>query len=219
MRKAKLSLSTFGIILGIAGIEHGIGEFLQGSIKVGTHFFESWPNNELYEILAGEPAFSLFTELTFTTLGILAIIVSSMLILCSIFLIDKRFGSFMFLILNICMFLFGAGFAGPIIMGIPIATFSTLLRNLNNERSRSDVSKKIIRISFFSFYFLSILSWFLMWPGFVLISYFYGFPSGTEIIVYIVACISLTSFIVTVILGMLYDRTDWLVNISSNNNV
>lgn len=209
MRKAKISLSTFGVILGIAGIEHGIGEILQGSKKVGVHFFESWPDNELYEVLAGEPAFSVITEITFINVGIIAIIVSIMMTICSIFFIDKSYGSILFLILNILMFGFGAGFAGPIIIGIPIVIFSMFLRRDRTAKIRSDRYMKFIRGSFNIFYALSIVSWFMMWPGFVLISNFYRFSTGMQSIVYIVGGISMVLFFVTNILGMLYDRTNW----------
>lgn len=219
MRKVRLSLTTFGVILGIAGIEHGIGEIQQGSKIVGAHFFESWPDNKLYEILAGEPAFTLFTGLTFTTLGILAVIVSIMIILCSLFFIDKKYGSLMFLILDILMFILGAGFAGPIIIGIPIVIFATVFRGKSNVSSASELYKKFIRSSFSFFYVIAIISWSMMWPGFVLISYLYNFPSGGELLIYVVGGISMISFFATVLFGILFDRIDWKKAVSSFDSI
>lgn len=54
MKALRVSVSTFGTILGIAGLEHGVGEILQGNVVPESIFIQSWPNEQLYEILIGE---------------------------------------------------------------------------------------------------------------------------------------------------------------------
>ena len=41
MSKTKLSVATFGSILGIVGINHGVGEILQGNIIPGDFLIKS----------------------------------------------------------------------------------------------------------------------------------------------------------------------------------
>lgn len=207
MKKSKLSLATFGVILGVAGIEHGIGEISRGRAKVLTNMFLSWPDNDLYRILGGEPAFSLFTGIPFIFLGILSILFSCLLIFCALFFLQRKFGTLCFLILNVCMFLFGAGFAGPIILGIPITLFSIFLKNQNITKERSAIKKNSIRFLFYSFYSLSVLSWLLLWPGFVIISSFHQLSPGFEPLVYAVSGMSLFTFLASVAFGFIYDRT------------
>lgn len=208
MRKSKLALSTFGVILGIAGIEHGIGEILQGSAKPSSMVFESWPNSEVYEVLAGEPAFTIFTNLSFSILGSLAILFSALIIFCSIAMLGrKKFAGILFFFLTVNLFLFGAGMAGPILMGIPISILSTFLRRSLKTKDKSSTKLKIIKSSFNVMYILSIVSWFSLWPGLVIVSSFYKFSDGESSIVYILAAISFISFIFSIIFGFAYDKS------------
>jgi hypothetical protein len=53
MNATRLTVSTFGAIAALAGIEHGIGEVLQGNKAPEGIMILSWPDSELFEILAG----------------------------------------------------------------------------------------------------------------------------------------------------------------------
>ena len=59
----RVTVSTFGVLAGIAGIEHGIGELLQGNVAPNGLVIESWAGSELFRILAGEPAMTLIPNL------------------------------------------------------------------------------------------------------------------------------------------------------------
>ena len=72
MRNAtKVTVSIFGALAGLMGIEHGIGETLQGNIAPDGLMILSWPGSELFHILTGEPAMTIVPNLLVT--GILAI--------------------------------------------------------------------------------------------------------------------------------------------------
>ena len=44
MRNAtRITVSTFGVLMGLAGLEHGIGEILQGNTAPQEIMFPSWP--------------------------------------------------------------------------------------------------------------------------------------------------------------------------------
>ena len=202
MNPRKLCLAAFGVILGIAGIEHGIGEIVQGSTLITTHFIKSWPDNRFYEILAGEPAFSLFINIPFYLLGVLAILFSSSLIICSIFFIDKKYGALCFFILNLCLFLFGSGMAGPVIIGIPVSIAALIMKKkiISGIKYRSK-----IKYTFYFFFLVSIAGWFTMWPGFVILGMINKIPAGSNNIVYFTAGISFFTFIISLILSFLFD--------------
>ncbi|HJQ28224.1 MAG TPA: hypothetical protein VJ827_02710, partial [Rubrobacter sp.] len=70
----RVTVSTFGALAGLAGIEHGIGEVLQGNVAPDGVIILSWPESGLFRILAGEPAMTIVPSLLAS--GILAILVS-----------------------------------------------------------------------------------------------------------------------------------------------
>ena len=54
MRNAtKVFASTFGAIMALAGIEHGIGEVLQGNVAPSGTMFMSWPESGFVRSLGG----------------------------------------------------------------------------------------------------------------------------------------------------------------------
>ncbi|MEW6405879.1 MAG: hypothetical protein AB1649_29150, partial [Chloroflexota bacterium] len=60
MNKATTTLfQALGILAGIMGIEHGIGEVLEGYRPTDGVFILSWPDSPFFEIMAGEPAMTI----------------------------------------------------------------------------------------------------------------------------------------------------------------
>ena len=75
MRNAtNVTVATFGALAGLAGLEHGIGETLQGNRAPDGIMIVSWPGSAFFRIVAGEPAMTIVPNLLVT--GILAILVS-----------------------------------------------------------------------------------------------------------------------------------------------
>lgn len=70
----KTLVSAFGALAGMAGIEHGIGEILQGNVAPGRMMILAWPGSEPFRILGGEPAMTIVPNLLAT--GILAVMFS-----------------------------------------------------------------------------------------------------------------------------------------------
>jgi len=53
MRSAiKVTVSTLGALMGLAGIEHGIGETLQGNIAPDGMMILSWPGSAFFLALS-----------------------------------------------------------------------------------------------------------------------------------------------------------------------
>ncbi|HEX6146936.1 MAG TPA: hypothetical protein VF083_09185, partial [Acidimicrobiia bacterium] len=55
----RIVVSAFGALAALAGVEHGVGELLQGSVRPSSVVIESWPDTAGFEILSGEPAMTL----------------------------------------------------------------------------------------------------------------------------------------------------------------
>jgi cation transporter-like permease len=64
MRNAtRVTVSAFGVLAGLAGLEHGIGEVLQGNIVPEGIVIQSWAGSELFRALGGEPAMTIIPNL------------------------------------------------------------------------------------------------------------------------------------------------------------
>jgi hypothetical protein len=128
----------FGLILSLAGFEHGIGEILQGNTSTNDIFIQSWGDSELFSILSGEPAMTLIPN--FLVSGILTIILSCLAAAWCLFFLAKSRSSLVLLLLSVALLLVGGGF-GPPLVGIIIGLAGTQLDSdfswLKSLRSKS----------------------------------------------------------------------------------
>jgi hypothetical protein len=157
------TVSTFGTIIGIAGLEHGVGEILQGNITPSGIMIESWPNIEAYEILAGEPAMTIIPNLLLS--GIFTIIVSIIMMIWAIIHIQKTNGGNVLILLSFLLLLVGGGF-GPPIMGFIVGWGGTKIHSPSQWLARRRSFGKIWPIMFVS----GIIGYFSLWPGLVMLS-------------------------------------------------
>ncbi len=116
MRKATKTAATWlGIVAGIAGLEHGYFEFLQGNIPTPGLAFPSWGPPCVPEEIwhACEPAMSILPNFLIT--GILAMLLSVALIVWAGWFVQRRHGGWVQMALAVLLLLFGGGFFPPII--------------------------------------------------------------------------------------------------------
>ena len=191
MTKLRLCMVTFGVIVGIVGILHGSAELLQGSTLVETRSVEAmpedWPNSEFYSMTRGSPVFSLLTEIPFYALGILAISVSTTLIVCSLTLMKNkgmRFASLLFAVLSVGIFMFGAGRGTPVAVSLPVVIAGLLSTVRTETRERSELEIRRILSAFNSFYWLHIASWILFFPGLFIFSFYAEIPTAVFVIAF-----------------------------------
>jgi hypothetical protein len=111
-------LAASGMVFAAAGIEHGVGEILQGSIPPPAIVFRSWPDSDFLRILSGEPAMSILPDLR--TTGMIAILVSFITIAWSFLLLRRERGALVQIPLYLALLVVGGGLAPPV-MGIIIA--------------------------------------------------------------------------------------------------
>ena len=113
-------VSTFGLLAGLAGIEHGVGEILQGSVRPEGPAIESWPDSKAFEILGGEPAMTVIPNLLVT--GMVAVVVA--VAVWSVRFVDRRHGGLVLILLCVLLLLVGGGF-GPPLIGVIIGIGAT----------------------------------------------------------------------------------------------
>ncbi|MEM7038596.1 MAG: hypothetical protein AAF570_16545 [Bacteroidota bacterium] len=163
------SLSYLGVVIGLVGMTHGIPELLQGESFVISNsinaFPENWPNAYMFELLQGQPAVSILTGIPFQMLGILAILVSSALIIFSAFFPNSKHSLIVFAILNTAVLFFGAGGGNPVLIGLPTIIAVWIFRTFGKKKKRTDASDALNLKLFRVFLSAHIISWLLLFPG------------------------------------------------------
>ncbi|MFX0151103.1 MAG: hypothetical protein ACFFAJ_10010 [Candidatus Hodarchaeota archaeon] len=202
MKASRITVSTFGAILGIAGLEHGVGEILQGNKAPEGIFIQSWPNNQLYEILNGEPAMTIIPNYLLT--GILALLTSTFLIIWAIRFIETKHGGLIFILLSFMTMLVGGGLAGPILIGIIVGIAGTRINTqfiwLNDHISTRTFLAKIWIYS----YVVSVFSWFSLWPGLIILGIFVNVTE--PLIIILLTLLSFLSMLLAIFSSFAYDN-------------
>jgi hypothetical protein len=137
-RAVKVTASVLGISAGLASIEHGYFEVLQGNTRPDALFIVSMGPPCDPEIIwnACEPALTIIPNL-FTT-GILAIIFGILTIIWSLGFLQRKHGGGILILLSIGMLLFGGGLFPPFI-GIVAGMIATrIYKPLNWWRGNAD---------------------------------------------------------------------------------
>jgi hypothetical protein len=107
--------STFGVLVGLAGIEHGFFEILQGTVTPSSIMIDAIGPAQKFWEYATEPALTIIPN--FLVTGILAIIFGLLVTIWAGAFIDRKYGARILLLLSIILWLVGGGFA-PIFMSI-----------------------------------------------------------------------------------------------------
>lgn len=110
---AKKIAATFGVLGGLGGVVHGIGEVLQGNISPSGFFISSWAQGPIATYLDGDPAITLIPNLLIT--GILALVVSIATIIHSIVFINKKRHGKILILLSVIMLFVGGGVGPPVL--------------------------------------------------------------------------------------------------------
>lgn len=112
---ARIIASTFGILAGLGGLTHGIGETLQGNVAPDGIFVKSWTQGPIATNMGGEPGITLVPNLLVT--GILTIVVSLAAIVWSVAFVQRKRGGLVLILLSVAMLLVGGG-VGPPVIGV-----------------------------------------------------------------------------------------------------
>jgi hypothetical protein len=137
MRKAtRLTATVLGLTAGLAGIEHGVFEVLQGRVRPEGLMIASIgpPCVPERSWNSCEPAMTIVPDLLIT--GILATILGVIVMVWSVLLVHKRRGSLGMILLSVLLLLFGGGIFPPLIGIIAAAVGSRIDKPLYPRTSR-----------------------------------------------------------------------------------
>jgi hypothetical protein len=116
MRKAtRIVATSFGFIAGIAGLEHGYFEILQGNIRPASLMFASMGPPCVPERIwnACEPAMTVLPNLLVA--GIFTVIFGLLIMIWSAAFVQRKNGGSILILLSIILLLVGGGFFPPLI--------------------------------------------------------------------------------------------------------
>jgi hypothetical protein len=135
MRKATKTVAIWlGLLAGIAGLEHGYFEILQGSTRPAGVMFPSW-GAEICDPVklwhACEPAMSILPN--FLATGILTVLLSLAVVAWSIWFLQGKYGGLGLNLLSLTLLLFGGGFFPPLIGLIGGAAATQINRSLRGQ--------------------------------------------------------------------------------------
>jgi hypothetical protein len=127
---------ALGILAGIAGLEHGYFEFLQGNVSPASIMFPSWgpqvcdPAKVWH---ACEPAMSLLPNLLIT--GIITLILSLAILIWSAVFVQCKHGGVVLLLLSLAQLLLGGGFFPPLIGLVGGIAGTRVLKSISGQPS------------------------------------------------------------------------------------
>lgn len=165
----RLVVSTFGVVVGVAGVEHGIGEMVQGSAPPPGLFIESWPKSAFFDVVGGEPAVTIVPNLL--AAGVLTVLVSIAFMVWAVFFIRRPHGGPVLIAISLAMLLAGGGVAPPI-LGVLLGFTATRI-DAPLAWWRAHLAPGAIRFlaRLFPWVFgLSLLCWLLLFPGLEILS-------------------------------------------------
>lgn len=170
------TVSVFGALVGLAGIEHGVGEILQGEVSASGMMILSWPDSPFYAILSGEPAMTVFPTLRVT--GILAVLFSGLYILWATLWVRHRRSGWVLILLSILMLLFGAGF-GPPILGLIIAAAAFRIHKpiLRSVTPKNEHRQHFAAAVWPWLFAAALITWIGTLIGVSSLDYFFGYSS------------------------------------------
>ena len=116
MRKAtRWVAALFGISAGIAGVEHGYFEILQGNTRPDSIMIASIGPPCIPEEVwnACEPAMTIIPNFLIT--GILAVIIGLVILIWSVAYVQRKRGGLVLILLSVALLLFGGGLFPPLI--------------------------------------------------------------------------------------------------------
>lgn len=185
---AELSIAAFGVVAGIAGVEHGVGEILQGNVAPDGVVFESWPDAPAYEILSGEPAMTLVPNLLLS--GVLTVLVSLALVVWAVRFVGRPRGGLVLIGISIVLLLVGGGF-GPPILGAILGVAATRIGADGrwSERLFSEGTRATLAARWKQLLVAGVAAWLSLWPGVPLLYRVFGIAN-----VLLVATLTLLGF-------------------------
>jgi hypothetical protein len=198
-RATRVVIAIFGVLAGLAAIEHGIGEISQGSIRPAALIIESWPDAAAFAILSGEPALTVLPNLLLS--GVLTVIIALAFGIWSVAFVQRRGGGLVLILLSVVLLLVGGGFAPPLI-GLILGVAALRMHSVPHRKPRpllmplARAWKWILAVG--------VGGYLALVPGIVLLYYFAGVANDT--LVYSLILISFGALILSLVAARAADQ-------------
>jgi hypothetical protein len=111
----RVTASTLGVLVGLAGIDHGLFEILQGNVAPAGLMFDAIGPDQRFWEYGVETALTIVPNLLVT--GVLAVIVGLAVVVWAGVFVERKRGAGILMLLSTILFLVGGGFA-PIFMSV-----------------------------------------------------------------------------------------------------
>jgi hypothetical protein len=115
IRATRVVASTLGVLVGLAGVDHGILEFLQGDVAPSGLMIDAIGPAQRFWEHGTETALTIVPSFLLT--GILAVVVGLLVTLWAGAFVHHKYGASVLMLLSVILFLVGGGFA-PIFMAV-----------------------------------------------------------------------------------------------------
>jgi len=198
----RVATALLGVLVAVAGIEHGIGEVLQGNVARAGIVIQSWPDSAFFQNVNGEPAMTVVPNLLAT--GVLAIVVSLAFLIWTVWFAERRCGGAVIVLLSVVMLLVGGGF-GPPLLGIIAGVAATRIgAPLTWWRAHLSAGRwRWLSRSWPYFTGACLAAWLMLFPGLQLLEYFVG--PGSVAVVAAVFLAAMGFLLLTVLSGFARD--------------
>jgi hypothetical protein len=205
-RATRIFVAVFGSLAALAGIEHGVGELLQGRVRPAGLVIESWPDSAFFRIQSGEPALTVVPDLL--AAGVLTITVSLVLLVWSVAYVQRRHGGLVLIGLSLVLLLVGGGF-GPPLLGTLVG-LTAIVGGAPSRGRRAGAAQRLTPGHARALAALwpwalgaCLAAWLFLLPGVPMLSYFWGVESAALVVAAIGAAFGL--LILTALLSLVRD--------------
>ena len=106
-RATRIIVATMGVLLGLAGMNHGFFEILQGNTPTNGLIIQAIGDAHQMWSYGTEEAFTIVPNFLLT--GVLAVLISIAIIIWSVGFVHKKQGPTIFILLFLLLFLVGGG--------------------------------------------------------------------------------------------------------------
>lgn len=203
MRSAtRVVASAFGALAALVGMEHGVGEILQGSTRPAGLVIQSWPGAAFFRAEAGEPAMTVIPDLLVS--GTLTCLVCAVFLVWAVRFVDRRHAGPVLLGLSVLMLLVGGGFGPPLLGMIVGLTATRIGAPLTWWRVRlAPGIRRLIAAQWPWAFVACMVAWLGLVPGIPLLSYTFGIDDPALVTVLVASAFSLLA--VTIVAGLARD--------------
>lgn len=195
---SRIVVSGFGALAALAGIEHGVGEILQGWRAPSSLVIQSWPDTAGFEIVGGEPAMTVVPNLALA--GTASVMVALALGIWAIWFIERPRGGLILVGLSLLLLVAGGGF-GPPLIGSIVGVVA--LRTVPTGERPGPVRAALSRIWGWLLG-VGVAGYLALVPGMVLLNRFTGFDNASVVTSLIV--VSFSGVALSLVAAGAYDR-------------